>query len=493
MSQEKKQTLRLLATPLMASLAFGVALYLGDETYRLLGVSALESSKQILGDGLGIGFILLATLFLRRLIQYVILDNLVARALGGPPPRMLRQLSALGVYLVAIAAIFGLVLKKDLTVLWAASGVITLVLGMALREMIQDIFSGLALNIDRPVQIGDCVQLHKAGDALIEGRVLEISWRSVRIKIREGYEVIVPNSRFASSTLTNFSRPNRYFNHIALLYLDSRVPPERALRILTAAALEAAAELALPGAIPPKVKIRNLANPLGVEYGVYVPVTWEERSRARTLINQAVLRHLAAAGLTLARPKEEAHSPPAADGDPAWPEPTRILHHLRVNPLLARLPEAPRQHLARHAGLSLHRVGALLTTAGEASSAMYLILEGAVVHRSVGSVPEPLQGPGLLIGAREMLSGAPYGESWIAKTDVVLLTLDFAALGALFAAHPDAARTLCQGLARVLAQESAGSRTANEQDLCADCLGYLRQVFSGNATLRKDLADDSSE
>ncbi|MEI7672827.1 MAG: mechanosensitive ion channel domain-containing protein, partial [Deltaproteobacteria bacterium] len=349
MTQTKRQSPRQLVMPLLASLTFGAALYFGDDTYRLIGTSALESSKQVLGYGLGIGLILFATSFLRRLIQYVILEELVARALGAPAPRMLQQLSAFMVYLVAVAAIFGLVLKKDLTVLWAASGVVTLVLGMALREMIQDVFSGLALNIDRPVQIGDCIQLHKSGDALIEGRVLEISWRSVRIKNREGYEIIVPNSRFAISTLTNFSRPNRYFNYISLLYLDSRIPHERALRVLTAAALETAAELALPGTTPPKVKIRSLTNPLGVEYGVYMPVTWEERSRARTLIHKRILHHLAAAGIPLARPKQEEFLSPASDVDLAWPEPAQILHQLRINPLFAQLAEAEREHLAAHA------------------------------------------------------------------------------------------------------------------------------------------------
>ncbi len=102
----------------------------------------------------------------------------MASALGAPVPRVLSQLSSLMVYGTACLAIAGIVFKQDLTVLWAASGVAGIVLGMALQQMLTDVFAGLAMNFDAPFRLGG----RRTAASVPTIRIWKaISWRSVGV------------------------------------------------------------------------------------------------------------------------------------------------------------------------------------------------------------------------------------------------------------------------------------------------------------------------
>lgn len=65
-----------------------------------------------------------------------------------------------------------------------------------------NIFSGITLLFERPITIGDWVEI---GD--VHGQVLEVTWRSVHLYTFEKHLIIVPNSELAGGNFRNFSRP----------------------------------------------------------------------------------------------------------------------------------------------------------------------------------------------------------------------------------------------------------------------------------------------
>ena len=88
--------------------------------------------------------------------------DMLATGNGGRPPRIDRLLADLlrfFVYGVAVLAILAFVLEQPVTGLLATSGVAIAVLGFALRNMIADIFAGIALNIEHPYRLGDWLEL----------------------------------------------------------------------------------------------------------------------------------------------------------------------------------------------------------------------------------------------------------------------------------------------------------------------------------------------
>jgi len=92
-----------------------------------------------------------------------------------------------------------------ITVILGALGV---GVGLGLQNIVNNFVSGVILIFDRPVRIGDTVEV---GDK--RGRVKEIGIRSSTLLTEEGAEVIIPNGDVLSSRIVNWTLSN---NHIRI-------------------------------------------------------------------------------------------------------------------------------------------------------------------------------------------------------------------------------------------------------------------------------------
>lgn len=103
-------------------------------------------------------------------------------------------------YLLAVAA-SGLPVDK-ITIVLGALGV---GIGMGLQNIVNNFVSGIILIFDRPLQIGDSVEV---GDKV--GKVKEIGLRSSTLFTPNGAEVIIPNGDILSQQITNWTFSNSY-------------------------------------------------------------------------------------------------------------------------------------------------------------------------------------------------------------------------------------------------------------------------------------------
>jgi potassium-dependent mechanosensitive channel len=109
---------------------------------------------------------------------------------------LLIRLSVLIVgFLVAIAA-SGIPLDKIAIVL----GALSVGIGFGLQTIVNNLVSGIILAFEKPIQIGDTVQVGN-----IEGIVKEIGVRASKIKNWDGAEVIIPNGDLLAQQLTNWT------------------------------------------------------------------------------------------------------------------------------------------------------------------------------------------------------------------------------------------------------------------------------------------------
>jgi len=106
-------------------------------------------------------------------------------------------------FLLAVAA-SGLPMDK-ITVILGALGV---GIGLGLQSIVNNFVSGIILIFDRPLRIGDTVEV---GDK--KGRVKEISIRSSTLLTPDGAEVIIPNGDLLSHNIVNWTLSN---NHIRI-------------------------------------------------------------------------------------------------------------------------------------------------------------------------------------------------------------------------------------------------------------------------------------
>lgn len=103
-------------------------------------------------------------------------------------------------YLLAIAA-SGMPLDK-ITIVLGALGV---GVGLGLQNIVNNFVSGVILIFDKPIQIGDVIEVSSQS-----GKVKEIGLRSIKIDTSDGAEVIIPNGNVLSENITNWTYSNNY-------------------------------------------------------------------------------------------------------------------------------------------------------------------------------------------------------------------------------------------------------------------------------------------
>ena len=94
---------------------------------------------------------------------------------------------------------FGVAISPLLTAL----GVGGLAVALALQDTLANLFSGINILVAKQIKIGDFVKL-ATGE---EGHVVDMNWRNTTIKTSSENMVVIPNQKFASSTITNYAQP----------------------------------------------------------------------------------------------------------------------------------------------------------------------------------------------------------------------------------------------------------------------------------------------
>lgn len=476
--------LRRLLLPFVLSVVLGWFIFYGNEAYQIMGLAALENTIVIFGYALGIAEFLALALLVQRIVQLIILDRLIAKALGAPVPRLLSQMSSVIIYTLAIAAIVGVVFKKDLTVVVATFGGASIVIGLALQGMIRDLFAGLTINLDRSINIGDFICINKSQN--IEGEVKEISWRTTQIIDSKGNLIIVPNNQMSSSVITNYSAPEPYFEVEIVVTLDVEIPVERVLCLLQTAATEATPLFSPANAPPPVVRVRSITLQ-GIEYQIVFFPTFKTRTRSKNFVQQQILRHLHFAGLMPAREKcdQPDLSGTKGNNDNSM---THLANLLGATALFQDLDVDELQLLANASVKRFVPVDTVVVQGGEMATSMLLVIEGLLVaeewRKKVGkksALADTVLGPGSFVNSTAMLAGGNCDATIRTKTEVLLYEINYAAIEKLFLHKPDAGHYLSRRVAKQLScdpgyyqQNNAG----DEDELSAVIFKNLRRSFA---------------
>ena len=113
----------------------------------------------------------------------------------------------------------------------AGAGLIGLTISLAAQETASNIFSGIVILVDKPFAVGDWII---AGD--VEGEVIDINFRSIKIRGLDKSVSILTNSKVCSSTIVNCAmrttRPYKFT--LGVTYGTSRARLEQLMADLTA-------------------------------------------------------------------------------------------------------------------------------------------------------------------------------------------------------------------------------------------------------------------
>ena len=128
-------------------------------------------------------------------------------------------------------------LEISITPFITALGVGGLAVALALQDTLSNLFAGVHIIIEQPIRVGDYVQL----DSGEEGYVLDVGWRTTRIRMITNSVVIIPNNKLAQATITNYYYPEKemaFRMPIGVSYASDPVEVERILIEETEAAAD---------------------------------------------------------------------------------------------------------------------------------------------------------------------------------------------------------------------------------------------------------------
>ncbi len=151
---------------------------------------------------LGIVF-LLAGYWISRLIAAVIARVVLPKL--GLSPAAIAPLRTVVLYLLVAAFTFLAldVVNVPLTVFAFMGGAIAIGVGFGSQNLVNNFISGLILLVERPIRIGDLVNVDG-----IEANIERIGARSTRVRTGSNLDILVPNSKFLENNVTNWTLSN---------------------------------------------------------------------------------------------------------------------------------------------------------------------------------------------------------------------------------------------------------------------------------------------
>jgi len=381
-------------------------------------------------------------------------------AVGLRPPRIVEEL-------LVIFACFALVLVRmrvagvDLSGIVATSAVITAVLAFSMQETLGNVLGGVALQLDKSIDLGDWVKVDD-----IVGRVVEIRWRYTAIETRNGETIVVPNSVLMKGKFTVIWSPDQatqpwrrwiWFN------VDYSAQPARVIQLVEQAI--ANADIANVAREPqPNCVLMEF----GPNYGRYALRYWLTDPRPDDPTDSAVRTHVLAAlqraDMRMAEPEYSVHmikENEAYREEVRAREIVRRLKALRGVEIFSSFSEEELTALANRLVYAPFAKGDVVTRQGMVAHWLYILVAGEadiwLEESGERRLLTTLQA-GSVFGEMGMLTGEPRRATVSAKSDIECYRLDKAGFEDIIRSRP----TIANEMTAILVQRESQLEQAKE-------------------------------
>ncbi|WP_102143776.1 mechanosensitive ion channel domain-containing protein [Mycobacterium hubeiense] len=344
-------------------------------------------------------------------------------------PSIFLDVARFALIAVGVGIIFAYIWGANVGGLFAALGIGSIVLGLALQNSVGQIISGLLLLFEQPFALGDWIDAPSA-----RGRVVEVNWRATHIDTGAGL-LIMPNSALAAASFTNLSRPPGTHSLTVTTVFSLDDPPDDVCAMLTRAA--SALPQLRPGATPSSVSAG------GLQYHTSIPLrSPADDFTAKSTFLRWVWYASRRAGLHLDEAEDE------------FATPERLETSLRIIAPTLRLNQTEQQKLQPCVRLTRYGTGETIQFAGQVPKRMTFVVNGRVQVIATGEdgsiVPVRTLEEGDFLG-QTTLTREPVSATASALDEVTVLEIEREHIEELVARKP----VLLQEIGRAIEERKA--------------------------------------
>ena len=246
-----------------------------------------------------VALILSVTLTLASIVTAFIGLASERRALGGPVTGLAQTAARATIIVVGVLVLLS-ILGIHITPILTALGVGGLAVALALQDSLANLFAGMHLLADQPIRVGDYVKIADS----IEGHVMDIGWRSTRVRMLQNTIVVVPNKRVAESVIVNYDMPEPRMSLVIPVKVSYGSDPDTVERVLTEEASTAAKEV--PGLLAEPAPFARLIPGFGdssLDFSLVCQVaSFVDQYVVQHELRKRILRRLRAEGIEMPYP-----------------------------------------------------------------------------------------------------------------------------------------------------------------------------------------------
>jgi potassium efflux system protein len=252
---------------------------------------------------------------LSALIRFVLEEDVYPRmqvAIG-----LSYSISSLLHYLIlALGLVAGMAaLGVDLSKVSVLAGAFGVGIGFGLQSVVNNFVSGIILLFERPIHVGDTVEI---GNLL--GDVREIGIRACKVRTRQGADIVVPNAQLVTERLTNWTLGDRLRRIDLTVGVNYGAEPQKAIAVLEEAGRAHPKVLRHP---PPRALLTGYGDSsINFELRVWTD-HFEDSPQIRSDLAVALYNAVQAAGMQFPFPQREVrllHDPEAGLAEPSTTE-----------------------------------------------------------------------------------------------------------------------------------------------------------------------------
>jgi small-conductance mechanosensitive channel/CRP-like cAMP-binding protein len=412
------------------------------------------------------------------LVETILVDYLFRVQKRTPPPDLLRDIVRWALVVVVVFGLLKVVLRLDITPIFFTSAAVTLVVGLALRDLLSNLFSGITLNMEKPFRKGDWVM---AGSQV--GEVINTTWRATRIKTLDGDFVIIPNSAIAREEIINYHAPSRLHARHLRLGVSYDVPPNRVKDVVVEAALETDGVLKKH---TPVVWLREFGD-FSITYEVKF---WIDDYRRYNEIEDEVQTRIWYAfrrnAIQIPFPIRNVYMRTISEEQEELEKQSRMVDRIgamRPIEILEPLTDKELAMLASEVRSHCYGRGEVLVRQGESGDSFFIITSGEVdVTLKDEKDEEHLiarLSPGEVFGEGSLLTGERRSATVTAAEDTQVIVIDKRSFAQILTRKP----AICERLSEVLRRRLG--ELAEKRAAYAETRGAKVEVESSSAILKK--------